>query len=167
MTAFDFVRRTTQLGDRGLTLQVLAGAQDWAARVLESHRSNKLVALYRSQRGNEPWLAVLTTLLDASALWMTLPRGGPQQGATETFGVARRVVQDLAGIFRLKPGPPAADRLPHARFQELCRLLSAAGMELSDSAETERKLAEVRRTYEPYAYVLSQFLFVELPAWIE
>jgi hypothetical protein len=40
--------------------------QVWTADVLQSHRAYKLVALYRSQKGNEPWLAVLTTILDAS-----------------------------------------------------------------------------------------------------
>jgi len=40
-------------------------------------------------------------------------------------------------------------------------------MELNDSEETEQKLAQLRGTYEPYVYALAQFLFVELPAWIE
>jgi hypothetical protein len=39
-------------------------------------------------------------------------------------------------------------------------------MELSDSVEAEQKLAALRRIYEPYVYTLSQFLFVELPPWI-
>jgi hypothetical protein len=123
--------------------------------------------LYRSQKGNEPWLAVLTTLLDACALWLTLPRDGPQLGSPATFEVARRVAQDLAGAFRLKPHSPPTDRLPHVDFQKLCRLLSVAGMEFSDSEEAEQKLAAIRRTYEPSVYTLSQFLFVELSPWIK
>jgi len=40
-------------------------------------------------------------------------------------------------------------------------------MELNDSEETEQKLAQLRATYEPYVYALSQFLYVALPAWTE
>jgi hypothetical protein len=40
-------------------------------------------------------------------------------------------------------------------------------MELNDFEETEQKLAQLRHTYEPYVYALSQFLFVVLPAWTE
>jgi hypothetical protein len=93
---------------------------------------------------------------------------GPVSYAARTPGeVAGRVAQDLAGAFRLKPHSPPTDRLRHADFQKLCGLLSVAGMELSDSEETEQKLAQLRGTYEPYVYTLSQFLFVELPPWIK
>jgi len=135
--------------------------------VLQSHRAYRLVALYRSQKGNEPWLAVLTTTLDATALWITLPRDGPQFGSPATFEIARRVAQDLAGAFRLTPESPPAERLPRPDFRKLCQRLGAAGMELNDSEETEQKLAQLRRTYEPYVYALSQFLYVALPAWTE
>ena len=141
--------------------------QVWAADVLQSHRAYRLVALYRSQKGNEPWLTVLTTTLDATALWITLPRDGPQVGSQATFEIARRVAQDLAGAFRLRPESLPADRLPRPDFQKLCQRLAAAGMELNDSEETEQKLAQLRATYEPYVYALARFLFVELPAWIE
>jgi hypothetical protein len=166
-TAGGLVRRSTQVGDKSLVFQVLMELQGWAADVLQSHRAYKLVALYRSQKGNESWVAVLTTILDATALWITLPREGPQLASPVTFDVARRVAQDLAGAFRLRPESLPADRLPRPDFQQLCEKLSAAGMELSDSEETEQKLAQLRGTYEPYVYALSQFLFVELPAWIE
>jgi hypothetical protein len=161
------VGRLTQLGDKGVALWVLVELLVWTADVLQSHRAHKLVALYRSQKGNEPWLAVLTTLLDACALWLTLPRGGRQLRSPVTFEVARRVAQDLAGAFRMKPHSPPTDRLLHPDFQKLCGLLSLAGMELSDSEEAEQMLAALRRTYEPYVYTLSQFLFVELPPWIK
>jgi hypothetical protein len=165
-TASVMVGRLTQLGDKGLLVQVLLESQTWAADVLQSHRSYKLVALYGSQRGNESWLVVLTTLLDASALWMTLPQDGPQLGSPVTFEVARRVVEDLGRAFRLRPESPPADRLPRPEFQRLCQTLSAAGMVLSESQETERKLAQLRGAYEPYVYALSQFLYVELPPWM-
>ena len=166
-TAGGLIRRCTEVRDKSLVLQVLMAIQVWAADVLQSHRAYTLVALYRSQKGNEPWLTVLTTTLDATALWITLPRDGPQLGSPATFEIARRVAQDLAGAFRLRPESLPADRLPRPDFQKLCQRLAAAGMELNDSEETEQKLAQLRHTYEPYVYALSQFLFVELPAWIE
>jgi hypothetical protein len=98
----------------------------WAADVLQSHRAYKLVTLYRSQKGNESWLTVLTTTLDATALWITLPRDGPQFGSPATFAIARRVAQDLADAFRLRPESLPADRLPRPDFQKLCQTLAPA-----------------------------------------
>ena len=139
--------------------------QAWAAHVLQSQRSYALVALYRSQKGNESWLAVLTVILDACALWITVPQDKLQQGSKATFEVALRAVTELAAAFRLKPMSPPTDRLPRADFQKIFQAIADAGMEVGAPEETERKLAEIRGMYEPYVYALSQYLYVELPQW--
>ena len=139
--------------------------QAWAAHVLQSQRSYTLVALYRSQKGNQSWLAVLTVLLDACALWQTVPRDKPQIGSPATFEVALRAVTDLTSAFRLKPKSPPTDRLPCGECQRLLEALAHAGLKVDDPKETERRLAEIRMLYEPYVYALSQYLYMELPAW--
>jgi hypothetical protein len=134
--------------------------------VLQSQRSYSLVALYRSQKGNESWLAVLTVILDACALGITVPQDKMQIGSRPTFEVALRAVTDLVGAFRLRPKSPPTDRLPRADFQKLFQTIADVGIEVGDSEETERKLAEIRGMYEPYAYALSDYLFMDLPEWI-
>ena len=163
-TALEVLKAFAPL-DQGMRLQLLMEFQTWAAQVLQSQRSYALVALYRSQKGNESWLAVLTVILDACALWITVPQNKPQQGPKATFDVALRAATDLASSFRLKPKSPPKDRLPRADFQKLFQTLVDTGMEVAASEETERKLAEIRGMYEPYVYSLSQYLYVEFPQW--
>ena len=161
-TALSVVTRFALL-DQSTRLQLLMEFQAWAAHVLQSQRSYALVALYRSQKGNESWLAVLTVILDACALGITFPQDRPQLGTQATFEVALRAATDLVGAFRLKPKSPPTDRLPRADFQKIFQTLIEVGMDVGATEETERKLAEIRGMYEPYVYSLSQYLYVELP----
>ena len=165
-TALEIVRKFAPL-DKSMTLQLLMECQAWAAHVLQSQRSYPLVALYRSQKGNDSWLAVLTVILDACALWITVQKDKIQLGSQPAFGVAFRAATDLASAFRLKPKSPPTDRLPRAAFQMLFQALADAGIEVGAPEETERKLAELRGLYEPYIYALSQYLYMELPPWIK
>ncbi|MFN8006131.1 MAG: hypothetical protein U0V70_03730 [Terriglobia bacterium] len=71
--------------DPGMRLQILWECQGWAAHVLQSQRSYPLVALYRSQKGNQSWLAILTALLDICAVLKTVPQNRPVIGAPATF----------------------------------------------------------------------------------
>ena len=163
-TALEVLKAFAPL-DQGMRLQLLMEFQTWAAQVLQSQRSYALVALYRSQKGNESWLAVLTVILDACALWITVPLNKPQQGPKATFDVALRAATDLASSFRLKPKSPPTDRLPRADFQKLFQTFADAGIEVGAPEVAERKLVEIRLMYEPYVYSLSQYLYVELPQW--
>lgn len=165
-TALEVWRHFAPL-DRGMRLQLLMDFQSWAAHVLQSQRSYSLVALYRSQKGNESWLAVLTVILDSCALWIAVPQDRPRHGPKATFDVALRAVTELAGAFKLEPKSPPMDRLPRADFQKLFQALVDTGMEVVDDPEkAERNLAELRGIYEPYIYILSEFLYVELPSWM-
>ena len=151
--------------DQGMRLQLLMEFQTWAAQVLQSQRSYALVTLYRSQKGNESWLAVLTVILDACALWMTVPQNKPQHGPKATFDVALRAVTDLASAFRLEAKSPPSDRLPSEECQKLLETLSQSGVKIDNHQEAEFRLAKIRNLYEPYVYAISVFLMTDLPAW--
>jgi hypothetical protein len=45
-------------------------------------------------------------------------------------------------------------------------VLAAYGIRLKEGTATERKLAELRGTYEPFVSALANFLLVSLPPWI-
>jgi hypothetical protein len=45
-------------------------------------------------------------------------------------------------------------------------ILARHGMKLHDGEEADRKLAGLRRMYEPYIYALANYLNQTLPPWI-
>src|SRR5712664_313072 len=58
-------------GDLDVLDTLLRDWEHWAAEVLESHLSYPVLSFFRSQHDNQSWLGALTTILDASALFMT------------------------------------------------------------------------------------------------
>jgi len=138
----------------------------WTAELMETHISYPILAYFRSQHANQSWLAALTTILDTCALLLAGERDGSVWQARVTFAMARHAVVDLARVFHLEPRAPSPDRLSDTDFARLVELLGKAGKPPADPAETARRLAGLRRTYEPYVNALADLLLMPLPAWI-
>ncbi len=139
--------------------------EHWAADVLESHLSYPALAYFRSQHYNQSWLGALTTILDASALVMAGVEGRSKRQAALTFAMARHAVVDLAQVFHT---PPRADaqRLTGAELARLQARLAEGKMRWRDAAGAARRLAHLRRMYEPYVAALAGHLAVTLPPWV-
>ena len=144
--------------------RLLVEWERWAAEVLESHLSYPVLAYFRSQHGNQSWLAALTTILDGSALVQVGFDGWCLRQAKLTFAMARHAIVDLAQVLNAIQ-PKRVDRLGDAEFQELLRQLSAAGMRFG-GPDARSRLTELRAMYEPYAIALSRHLALPLPTWI-
>ncbi|HEV8150971.1 MAG TPA: potassium channel family protein [Gemmatimonadales bacterium] len=155
-----------QRGDaeHGQLTQLLAEWERWAAEVLESHLSYPVLAYFRSQHGNQSWLAALTTVLDTSALVMAGFDGWSVQQASLTFAMARHAVVDLAQVFSAPEPKGMRDRLPDAAFARLLEQLERAEIRFSEP-DARARLAKLRAMYEPYVTALSQHLVLPLPAW--
>jgi hypothetical protein len=125
-----------------------------------------VLVYFRSQHENQSWLAALTTILDTCSLIVVGIESGPFWQAKMTFAMARHALVDLAQIFNTSPRAPAVDRLEAETLAQMRRTLAAAGIEVRHGAEMERKLAELRRMYEPYVNSMAWFLFMNLPPWI-
>ncbi len=164
-TAAEFLRRTPPSGQGELCDNLLAAWERWSAQVLETHISYPQLAYYRSQHSNQSWLATLTTILDSTSLM--LARSGAQgtSQASLTFAMARHALVDITQIFVPRYTPGAIDRLTPEHMQHLRNQLAGTPMQLSESAEFETRLAELRVMYEPYAQALAGFLLLELPPW--
>jgi len=152
-------------GDLDVLGTLLRDWEHWAAEVLESHLSYPVLSFFRSQHDNQSWLGALTTILDASALFMTALDHGPARQARLTFAMARHAVVDLAQVLGTPPRAPAPGRLPPGGLTQLASALATEGLALKDDRETERQLAELRALYEPYVNALALHLAFALPAW--
>lgn len=145
---------------------LLAEWERWSAELLESHLSYPVLAFFRSQHENQSWLAGLTTILDTCSLLITGINDAPSWQAKLTFAMARHALVDLAQSFNTPPIAPDPDRLPPFDLARMRKALSAAGLSLRDGEAADRRLAELRRMYEPYVNALSQYMFMRLPHWI-
>lgn len=151
--------------DQNDLTRLLSEWEHWAAEVLESHLSYPVLAYFRSQHGNQSWLAALTTVLDTSALVMVGFDGWCVRQAQLTFAMARHAVVDLAQVFSARRPAQAVDRLPVAEYSRLVERLASASMHFEDG-DAAARLAELRSMYEPYVAALSTYLALPLPGWV-
>ncbi len=137
----------------------------WCADILESHLSYPVLAYYRSQHNQQSWVEALTVILDTCALILAGIEDIPAEPARFAFAMSRHAVVDLAQVFDSK-FTPGADRLPTSEFIRLREVLGTSGIYFKEGMGAEQKLAELRRTYEPFVSALAEYMQVSLPPWI-
>jgi hypothetical protein len=165
-TASEFLRRHSARDDLDTIPQILREWEQWSAQLLESNLSYPVLAMYRSQHDRESWLSALTMILDVCSLLLVGVDGIHSGQAKLTFAMARHAAIDTGLVFDVKPVPPAINRLPPDTFAELREILRKAGVPLAEGADSEQKLSDLRRLYEPYVNTLSQRFLMDLPPWI-
>jgi Ion channel len=164
-TAGELLRRHGVHADQRDLAQLLSEWERWSAEVLESHLSYPALAYFRSQHGNQSWLAALTTVLDTSALVMVGFDGMCMRQASLTFAMARHAVVDLAQVFSARQPDNMPERLGAEKLHALVAQLGEEGLVLQLEQGADR-LAELREMYEPYVYALSLYLALPLPQWL-
>lgn len=148
-------------------VQYLHEWERWCAELLESHLSYPVLTYYRSQHERQSWLAALTTILDASALLIVGFDGIATPTVRFTFAIARHAAVDLAQLYGTPPTNPKSNRLSSSEFTRLQAALADVGLQLIDAESAERRLAEIRRMYEPFVNALAEHLLLNLPPWTE
>jgi hypothetical protein len=133
--------------------------------LMESHLSYPVLCYFRSQHDNQSWLAAFTTVLDVSALIVAYGTGPAKWQAQLTFAISRHAVVDLAEVLRVRPLPPAKDRLPPGDVAEVRNLLVELGVSSKCTESGDIKLKELRKMYEPYLNGMSSRLLMPLPSW--
>jgi hypothetical protein len=166
-SAAELLSRYGKDGNMEALPALLQDWERWAAEVLESHISYPMLGFFRSQHDNQSWLGALTSILDATALTVAAVDGVSKFQAQMTFAMARHAVVDLAKVYNAAPCFPCADRLSPEEDEHLRQSLAEAGVRLRDDEPSRRKLAEMRRFYEPYVDGLSRRLLMDLPPWIQ
>ena len=163
-SAVGFLRRAGGNPDR---LEArLAGWEEWALDLLQSHLSYPMLAYFRSQHANQSWLAALTAMVDASALLMLGAEGTLRDQAGFTFAAGRHALAHTAAVFGAQQSPSRQQRLPAVAFAGLIAALAAAGPYLSRDDIVEAKLTALRALYEPDAEALGAVFLLGLPPWM-
>lgn len=162
-TAAEVILRAARTGHATGFEPFFAEWERWAAQLLESHLSFPMLVFYRSQHDNQSWLAALTAVLDACALFIAGIKGTDPYQAQLTFAMARHAMVDLSLVLRVAPPGQTADRLPPSEFERLRGLFAEAGVPFDEASQVERRLTELRAMYEPFAVGLSRRLLFNLP----
>lgn len=136
----------------------------WCSELLESHISYPMIAFFRSQHQRQSWVSALAAVLDLSALVLVGIDDVPTWQAHVTFAIARHTVVDLTQVLRARR-VTAVDRLPDDDLDQLRQELEEAGLRPDRSAEANARLAELRRSYEPYVLGLGELLMMPVPPW--
>ena len=157
------LRRSFEARDPNVIGPLLKDWEAASAEILESHLSYPILCFFRSQHDNQSWLASLVAILDTCALVIVGVEGIDPFQARLTFAIGRHALVDMSQAFRLKPEPAEDLRMTPGELAELRAWLGAAGVRLREGAEADRKLAEMRDLYTPYAHQLSRVLLMPLP----
>ncbi|HWF85916.1 MAG TPA: potassium channel family protein [Vicinamibacterales bacterium] len=160
--AVEVLRRLAGRNELDALQSFLKDWEYWCSELLESHISYPAVAFFRSQHQRQSWVSALATILDLSALIEVGIEGVPTWQAHVTFAMARHAAVDLTQVLHADP-VIAADRLPDGDLEELRRQIESVGLTPVRSPEADRRLLELRRSYEPYVNGLARALMVPTP----
>ncbi len=105
-----------------------------------------MLSYYRSQHDNESWIAAIAAIMDTCALLLVGLKSSQGFQARMTFATARLAITELCRIFEISGRPLDRDRLPHAEFQRMQRVLSEADWIFEDE-NPESELVAFRATF--------------------
>ncbi len=144
----------------------LAEWERWCAEILESHISFPVLCYFRSQHTNQSWVAAVTVILDSCALCLACREHRQNSSQAQlTFAIARHAVVDITQVFRQKPSTDQQERLSRENFRTICDRFRREGMDLVPEEEAWLRLGFLRGMYEPYLFILSRQLRMELAPW--
>jgi hypothetical protein len=159
-TCSELLRRSGAPEDWFEIHRYLSEWEAWSAELLESHLSFPVLSYYRSQHGNQSWLAALAIALDTSSVVLATARPREQRRAQLAFAMARHTCVDLCLVFWLPPVAPTRERLTAEELASLVRQMSGGDGALEQQSQHVRRL---RALYEPFLQALSIHLALNLP----
>jgi len=162
--ATELLRRLAGAGQLNALDAFFRDWEYWCSELLESHISYPLLAFFRSQHQRQSWVAALVAVLDASALVIVGIEGIAAWQAHVTFAIARHAAVDLTQVLHA-PVDPTADRLLPTELERVRQLLEESGLRPRRSGDADARLAELRRSYEPFVVGLSRMLMMPAPPW--
>lgn len=165
-TAVELLSRLGCCPDQTVLDDIFGGWERWCSDLLASHISYPVLCFFRSQHGNQSWLAALTVMLDTTALVIAGVNNIRPEQAKLTFAMARHAAVDLSQLVNARYDAAAPPRLDPERFRQLQQKLAAAGLMFQNSAAAQEKIGKLRDFYEPYLDGLSRRLYLDVPPWM-
>ena len=165
-TAGELLRRHAYPGGGEALRLLFKDWEFWAAELMESHLSYPALAFFRSPHDNQSWIAALAAILDSCALVKVVVLDACRRQAELTFAIARHAAVDLSQVFKTQPHAPPHNRLPAEDLKRIRDMLVQFGQKPGDIEEMGDRLADLRKMYEPYLFVLAEYLGLSLPPWI-
>jgi len=162
-TAGELLRRSGAPEECAEVDRFLVEWEAWAAELLESQLSFPALSFYRSQHGNQSWLAALAVVLDTSSVLLAAGGRPAQRRAQLSFAMARHACVDLCLVFWLPPVEPAGERLT---AEELRALLRGTFGGEGASDEHLRHLRSLQKLYEPFLQALAEYFQLQLPRFV-
>jgi hypothetical protein len=162
--AAEVLRRLAANGELAALNPFLKDWEYWCSEVLESHISYPTVAFFRSQHQRQSWVSALASILDLSALVEVGIEGVPTWQAHVTFAMARHAAVDLTQVLHAVPDT-VVDRLSDGELEQLRRQLEGVGLTPARSPDADRRLLQLRRSYEPYIIGMARTLMMPTPPW--
>jgi hypothetical protein len=162
--AAEVLRRLSEAGELKALDPFLKDWEYWCSELLESHISYPVVAYFRSQHQRQSWVAALTAVLDLCTLVIVGIEGLSTWQAHVTFAIARHAAVDLAQVLHSRPDA-SANRLSQDDLEQIRRQLEHAGLRPDRSPEADARMAELRRSYDPYVAGLGRSLIMPVPSW--
>ena len=155
-TATEFLGRLGCCPDQTVLDNIFRDWERWCADLLSSQISYPVLSYFRSQHGNQSWLAALTVMLDVTSLVMTGVDGIHADQAKLTFAMARHAAVDLAQVIYSQYSATDPNRLSAEDRKRVKTELAFRGVTINDNPDAEDKLAQLREVYEPYLHGLSR-----------
>lgn len=162
-SASELLLRLARSGNISAINSFLREWELWSGELLESQLSFPVLSFYRSQHDNQSWVAALATMLDTSALLLSVVKPSDSYQAQLTFAMSRHAAVDLATVLKTPPIQFKEARLSPDQYQQLHNRLREAGLELHDESTAAAKFLELRKLYEPFLYALSERFLFTLP----
>jgi hypothetical protein len=166
-SASEVLLRLARSGHLDASDAMLGEWERWSAELLESQLSFPALGFYRSQHGNQSWLAAITTMLDTCSVMLAGVKGLDPYRAQLTFAMARHAVVDLSLVLRTPVKNSPASRVTIEQLGRLREQLSAVSVEMHELPVMEAKLTKLRSLYEPFVTALAGFFLFELPQIVE
>src|SRR5262249_33725031 len=150
-TAAVLLRRCSEARDPNVLSPLLKDWEGSSAEILASHLSYPILCYFRSQHDNQAWLALAVAILDTCALELVRVEGDDPFQARLTFAIGRHALVDLSQTLRVSPRVVEQAPIEAGTLAELRAWLAKSGVRLAPSADADRRLAELRALYAPYA----------------
>ncbi|HEY5256963.1 MAG TPA: potassium channel family protein [Candidatus Baltobacteraceae bacterium] len=142
---------------------VLRDGQAWAAALTQTHVANPMLTYFRSNQGDQSWIATMAVLLDAASLVLSTVDGVPHAQASFMLTTGRRAIHDITANRHI---PPSNVEVARHQFDAACARLTRSGYTIREPDTSWTEFCRLRRTYGAQLHALAHYFHIPPSMWI-